>query len=180
MLIQVAVLTLAAQTEERTIQIFLGERRGGGGRNTRALMALLALQLRVRPLQRVTRPIVIEGFHRRVPLHEAEVPPIVLGMTADAGPGARFAAHERRMKTALFVQTRADLGVTAQALELSRILPDVVAFHATRSALEELMRGRKRPRTDLRQRSRDAENHEQESLKQPFSRHCYGSSFRSF
>ena len=149
-LVLVAGGAIPAETQVRALQVLHQNAAAGGRRDALGIMALITLEPRVAPVQRIARSSVIEFVETHIPANRHKVLAVVVGVALDALGVRRSFLKERWVEPAMVGEQLADFGVTGKALELPFSTAADVATGATRGAVERAMRLRKRTGRELR------------------------------
>ncbi len=80
------------------------------------------------PLQRVSRPMVVEAFDRRIPMNQVKVRAVVFAVTRGARAAGFVDSDERRVEADLFVEPRRNVFMTVDTFVFRRSLGTIMAI----------------------------------------------------
>jgi len=149
---------IGGQTKKRLVQVFDLDQRANSSADVRRCVALVAGNVGVFTLQRVSGLVVVETPFRRNPVDQLKILAVVLRVTFRAV----FPVGELRVQTAPSGNLSSNFCVAPLTIQYRRALTHDVAARALRGTAERLMSLGKRPRRNLGAERRDADEREEQ------------------
>jgi len=168
--ILVAADAFLRQPQVTLVQVLVLNQASFRRRDVLRCVALLALNLCVLSIKRISAQLVIELLEGYVPVNQIEIGPIMLQVAAHAILAVGILHLQVRVVPVLLRKRLGDLLVAIQALKCRSLRPKLMAARALRCARQGLVRLRERTGRNLRfggKAGRHEENQKRKSQSQP-------------